>query len=70
MAWESTRKIIDDMKDADFFYGGERFELTSEEFEALKQGKILNFGVCTDEYGITIRLSPEALKSFKETPDE
>lgn len=62
MTIEFTRDIIDDIKQANFFYGGEDFVLTPEEFEALKHGKILNFGVCGDEYGIIIRLSPELIE--------
>lgn len=57
----NTRKIVDDKKDADFFYGGEDILITPEDFEALKQGKFLNCGICGDEYAVVIHLAPELI---------
>ena len=61
------RDIIDNLNEAEYFYGGHDFIITAEEFEALKQGKILNFGINGDEYGITIRLSDDILNNIKES---
>lgn len=47
-------KWIKDEKDADFMYGGERFFITDEDIEKLKNGEILNFFV-NDEYGCTLQ---------------
>ena len=64
------RVMIDNLDEAEYFYGGEDFILTAEEFEALKKGKILNFGIYGDEYGITIRLSDDILNSVNEAKNE
>lgn len=55
------RVIVDNLDEAEYFYGGENIVITPEEFKALKQGKILNIGINGDEYGITIRLSDDIL---------
>jgi hypothetical protein len=59
------RVIVDNLDEAEYFYGGQDFIITPEEFEALKQGKILNFGIYGDEYGITIRLSDDILNKLE-----
>lgn len=45
---------IKDEKDADFMYGGERYIITDEDIEKLKNGEILNFFV-NMEYGCTLQ---------------
>lgn len=45
---------FDNTDECDFMYGGERFVLTDEDIELLKQGKIINFSV-NDEYGCTLQ---------------
>ena len=64
------RVIVDNLNEAEYFYGGENIDITPEEFEALKQGKILNVGINGDEYGITIRLSDDILNSVNEAKNE
>lgn len=43
-------KWVKEEKEADFMFGGERFAITDEDIERLKNGEILNFFV-NDEYG-------------------
>ena len=40
--------------DADFMYGGERFEISDNDIKRLKNGEVLNFFV-NMEYGCTLR---------------
>lgn len=40
--------------DADFMYGGERFTITDEDIERLKNGDVINFFV-NMEYGCTLK---------------
>ena len=45
---------IKEDKEADFMYGGERYVITDEDIERLKNGEILNFFV-NDEYGCILK---------------
>ena len=45
---------VKEENEADFMYGGERFTITDEDIERLKNGEILNFFV-NDEYGCTLK---------------
>ena len=44
---------IDNLDDANYWWGGENFIITDEDIERLKSGKILNFDV-NGEYGCTL----------------
>ena len=45
---------INNMKDADFIYGGEIWTITEDDIERLKKGEILNLFV-NDEYGCVLK---------------
>lgn len=48
-------KIIDDIKDADSWWGRIDYILTPDDIKALSEGKIINAS-CNREYAITLRL--------------
>ena len=58
----NTREIVNSQEEAEYFYGGGHWEITKEEFDALMSGKLLNWGISCDEYGITIGLSKEVIE--------
>ena len=49
-----TYAWIKNEDDADFLYGGERFEITAEDIMRLMLGDVLNFFI-NDEYGCTLK---------------
>lgn len=50
--------VRDSYEECDYFWGGNDFILTDEDFELLKSGKILNFSV-NGEYGCTLAYKKE-----------
>lgn len=53
---EELRQFVDTLDEAEYFYGGDDYELTDEDLKLLMEGKILNIGINCNEYGITIRI--------------
>lgn len=51
-------KLVDDLMECDWLFGGEIIDINDEIIEALKEGKVLNFFV-NDEYGCVLRYTEE-----------
>lgn len=52
---DESVKIIDNIKDADSWWGRVDYILTPDDIKALEEGKIINAS-CNCEYAITLRL--------------
>ena len=62
-------EIKDSYEQCDYWYGGEDYIITKEDLIALLNGKILNADV-NWEYGITIKLSDDAISTLKEVTND
>lgn len=62
---------IKEENEANFLYGGERYTITDNDIEKLKNGEILNFFV-NEEYGCTLRYEerPQDVLVKKEADNE
>lgn len=52
---EEMWNTIEDIKDAEYLWGGADYVLTEDDLKALQEGKIINFSV-NMEYGCTLRV--------------
>lgn len=46
-------KVVDNLDECDFMYGGSVYIITEDDIELLKSGKIINFS-CNVEYGCAL----------------
>ena len=57
-------EVKDNYEQCNYWYGGEDYIITKDDLIALVNGKILNADV-NWEYGITIKLSDDAISALK-----
>ena len=53
--WDDLCKFVDTDEELDTFYGCTDIELTEEDLELLREGKILNIGISCNEYAVAIK---------------
>ena len=63
MLYSDTYKWVNSIDECDKFYGFQTIQLTDDDINNLKSGKVLNVGIAGDEYAIGIQYVTKKGKS-------